>query len=104
MKTHAEKTIHRDKITARKVQKDNMQLLAALPDSLNAWITQYLQLAVIGVRSQAVTQKIALQLARFLAYFEQAYGHDRISTCLNCKRQEQSAPRGHAKIWGTLSA
>jgi hypothetical protein len=39
------------------VQFDNTQLLAPLPDSLDAWITQYLQLAVIGVRSPAVTQK-----------------------------------------------
>ena len=60
--------------TARKVQDDHTRLLAALPDSLEAWITQYIQLAVTGVRSSAVTQKIALHLARFLEYFQQAYG------------------------------
>src|SRR5258708_4189385 len=52
-----------DKFTARKVQDDHIRLLAALPDSLEAWITQYIQLAVTGVRSSAVTQKIALHLA-----------------------------------------
>jgi len=64
MKTPAEKIRYLDKFTARKVQDDNRQLLASLPDSLGAWITQY------------------LHLARFLEYFQRAYGHDRISTCL----------------------
>src|SRR6266516_4904625 len=82
MKTAAEKVQYLDKFTARKVQDDKIQLLATLPDSLDAWITQYLHLAVIGVRSPAVTQKIALHLSRFLDYFRTAYGHDRISTCL----------------------
>jgi hypothetical protein len=71
-----------DKFTARKVQDDHTRLLAALPDSLEAWITQYIQFAVTGVRSSVVTQKIALHLDRFLEYFRAAYGHDRISTCL----------------------
>ena len=82
MKTSTEKIRYLDKFTARKVQDGNIYLLTTLPDSLDAWITQYLQLAVIGVRSPAVMQKIALQLARFLEYFRAAYGHDRISTCL----------------------
>ncbi len=50
MKTSAEKIRYLDKFIARKVQYDNARLLAGLPDSLDAWITQYLQLAVIGVR------------------------------------------------------
>src|SRR6266516_2675259 len=82
MKTAAEKVQYLDKFTARKVQDDKIQLLATLPDSLDAWITQYLHLAVIGVRSPVVTQKIALHLSRFLDSFRAAYGHDRISTCL----------------------
>jgi hypothetical protein len=53
-----------------------------IPDSLESWIDGYLQLAVEGIRSEAVAQKIALHLRRFLNFFVEAYGHDRISTCL----------------------
>jgi integrase len=53
-----------------------------VPDSLAAWATRYLALAVVGVRSSAVTQKIALHLDRFVAFFIESYGHDRIATCL----------------------
>jgi len=53
-----------------------------LPDSLAAWSARYLTLAVIGVRSPAVTQKIALHLDRFVGFFVESYGHDRITTCL----------------------
>ena len=52
------------------------------PDSLESWINSYLQLAVEGIRSETVAQKIALHLRRFLSFFVEAYGHDRISTCL----------------------
>lgn len=71
----AETRHYLNKFTARKVHDDH-------PDSLQAWMSQYLQLVVTGVRSAAVAQKIALHLARFLEYFQEAYGHDRISTCL----------------------
>ncbi len=54
----------------------------AVPDSLQAWIHHYLTLAVTGVRSDAVTEKIILHLQRFHAVFTHAYGHDRISICL----------------------
>jgi integrase len=57
-------------------------LPADVPDSLAAWATRYLALAVVGVRSEAVTQKIALHLDRFVGFFIESYGHDRISTCL----------------------
>ena len=53
-----------------------------LPDSLAAWITHYHQLAVVGVRSQTVSDKILLHLQRFTTFFQDRYGHDRISTCL----------------------
>src|SRR5215207_381113 len=68
--------------TARKVQAVPGGLPDDVPDSLAAWATRYLALAVVGVRSSAVTQKIALHLDRFLAFFIASYGHDRISTCL----------------------
>lgn len=57
-------------------------LAQSVPDSLSSWIQQYLQLAVQGVRSDEVAQKIALHLQRFTAFFEQSYGHERISVCL----------------------
>lgn len=55
----------------------------AVPDSLQAWITRYLTLAVTGVRSDAVTEKLTLHLQRFQTLFSHMYGHDRISTCLH---------------------
>jgi integrase len=68
--------------TARKVQAVPGGLPADVPDSLAAWETRYLALAVVGVRSPAVTQKIALHLDRFVGFFHASYGHDRIGTCL----------------------
>lgn len=57
---------------------------SALPtaDSLVSWFAAYQHLAVTGVRSPAVAQKIALHLDRFCTFFREGYGHDRISTCL----------------------
>jgi integrase len=51
-------------------------------DRLDAWFRHYHQLAVLGVRSSAVAQKIILHLARFQAFFVERYGHDRLTTCL----------------------
>lgn len=53
-----------------------------LPDSLQAWMDAYLRMAVQGVRSEAVTHKIALHLRRFQQFFEARYGQERISSCL----------------------
>ncbi len=52
------------------------------PDSLRARMDLYQQVAVQGVRSEAVARKIALHLDRFLRHFENTYSHDRISTCV----------------------
>src|SRR5215216_5462675 len=68
--------------TARKVQAIPGGLPADVPDSLAAWATRYLALAVVGVRSPAVTHKVALHLDRVVGFFIESYGHDRISTCL----------------------
>src|SRR5215208_4511404 len=73
---------HLPNFTARKVRAVPGGLPADVPDSLAAWATRYLALAVVGVRSPAVTQKIALHLDRFVTSFIEGYGHDRISTCL----------------------
>jgi hypothetical protein len=68
--------------TARKVQAIPVGLLGDVPDSLAAWATRYLALAVVGVRSEEVTKKIALHLDRFVGFFLESYDHDRISACL----------------------
>ncbi len=71
-----------DKFTIRKVRDALDRELASIPDSLEAWIAGYLHFAIAGVRSEAVSQKTALHLRRFLDFFVEAYGHDRISTCV----------------------
>ena len=53
-----------------------------LPDSLVAWMDYYLQVAVQGVRSEAVTSKIQLHLQRFQQFFEQRYGQEQINSCV----------------------
>ncbi len=52
------------------------------PDSLTYWLERYRQLAVKPARAEAVARKIGLHLDRFLAFFQQSYGHDRVSTCV----------------------
>jgi hypothetical protein len=52
------------------------------PDTLTVWVDRYQRFAVAGVRSPAVARKITLQLGRFLQFFRDAYGHDRLSACL----------------------
>src|SRR5689334_4542185 len=71
-----------DTFTSRKVEEGVRPLVGETPDSLAAWIERYLLLAVHGVRAEAVAEKIALHLERFIACFTQAYGHDRNSTVL----------------------
>ena len=74
-----------NQFNSRKVTtSDNAQKrpLIDVPDSLHSWMEKYVQLAVAGVRSQEVTNKIMLHLGRFLKYFTDCYGHDRISACL----------------------
>lgn len=53
-----------------------------ISDNFVAWIEQYQQLVVRGVRSDAVAHKIELHLQRFSQFFQESYGHDRISICL----------------------
>ncbi len=68
--------------TSRKVTGLADALHDAVPDALSAWMTRYLTFAVVGVRSPAVAAKIALHLDRFIPFFSERYGHDRISTLL----------------------
>ena len=70
------------KTTTKKDFGIPLAVLAAVPDSLVAWQARYLQLAVSGVCSPAVYDKIALHLARFHEFVSASYGHDRLSTVL----------------------
>ncbi len=65
--------------TSRKGGARGRTLTHDVPDSLAAWSEHYLALAVRGVRSAGVTDKITLHLARFGTFFLQQYGHDRLS-------------------------
>lgn len=56
--------------------------VATIPDRMEVWIDRYQAFAVEGVRSVVVATKIALHLGRFRDFFEDAYGHDRLSVCL----------------------
>lgn len=55
---------------------------AVAVDSFAAWVGRYLALAVAGVRSAEIESKIELHLGRFRDFFQNAYGHDRLSTLL----------------------
>src|SRR3954471_10048616 len=68
--------------TSRKVERVSHRLVWTAPDSLTAWIERYLALAVVGVRSEEVAKKITLHLERFAAFYQEGYGHERISTVL----------------------
>ncbi len=72
-----------------------------IPDSLGAWTDIYRRLALNGVRSETVIRKISLHLERFIAYFEDAYGHDRISQML---RRDVLQWRAHLEDSGLAHA
>ncbi len=70
------------KLTTGKVVELVPPPVVDVVDGLSAWIARYLTFAVVGVRSEAVARKIALHLERFASSYTEAYGHERISTCL----------------------
>src|SRR5215210_2491761 len=74
--------VYLEEFTSQKVERPALLPVAEVPDSLAAWMVRYLTLAVVGVRSDGVTRKIALHLQRFASFYKDAYGHERISTCL----------------------
>lgn len=61
-------------VSSRKV----VDLSRAVGDSLDQWTTDYLDLAVTGVRSPEVARKIAVHLRRFSDWFAAGYGHRRL--------------------------
>ena len=69
-------------LVARKNHNAIQQQIAALPDSFSAWIECYLALLVRGIRSRDIEQKIELHLRRFAEFFQDRYGHERLSLCL----------------------
>ncbi len=74
--------VYLEKFTTQKVMGAGETRVSEMPDSLAAWIERYRSLAITGVRSAGVTDKITLHLARFVAFFVATYGHDRLTTCL----------------------
>ncbi len=68
--------------TSRKVTTVEEPVMSGVPEGLEGWIDRYLALAVTGVRSTGVADKITLHLARFVTFFRQMYGHDRLSACV----------------------
>lgn len=71
--------VYLQKFTSRK-DEDLERELSDTSDGLSSWVGRYLELAVVEVRSQTVAEKAALHLGRFIAYFEETYGHDRVSS------------------------
>lgn len=80
-KSMAHEALDPGKFTTQKVE-GAIAGVADPPDLLAAFMAHYLRLAVTGVRSDAVADKIALHLQRFLTFFHERHGHDRISACL----------------------
>src|SRR5215207_10454350 len=78
-------TPHLAEITSRKVEGAVVPFVASALDAietLSGWITRYLTLAVVGVRSEEVSDKIALHLERFNSFYRDAYGHERVRNIL----------------------
>ncbi len=72
-----EGVVYLGKFTSRKMKEPLGRSDGHLDDGLAAWVSSYLELAVVGVRSATVAEKAALHLGRFVEFFEGSYGHDR---------------------------
>lgn len=73
-----ESVVYLEKFTSRK-DKRREAGLSKTPNSISSWVGRYLELVVVGVRSKTVAEKAALHLGRFVGFFEDSYGHERIS-------------------------
>ena len=91
---HREGVVHLERFTSRKNKRSDPRL-SETPDSLRGWVGRYLELAVVGVRSETVAEKAALHLGRFAEFFAEAYGQERISTVV--RRDVQSWQRSLAE-------
>lgn len=90
-----EGVVYLAKFTSQKNIRFRDTGLDDLPNSLSAWVGRYLELAVVGVRSETVAEKAALHLGRLVEFFAEAYGHERISTVV--RRDVQSWQRSLAE-------
>jgi hypothetical protein len=61
---------------------DQRRLPSRKVDAVSAWAARYEELALTGVRSREVTERIALHLDRFAEYLSATYGHERLATVL----------------------
>jgi site-specific recombinase XerD len=59
---------------------DRRRLPSRKNGTVLAWAACYEELALTGVRSREVTERIGLHLQRFAAYLSGTYGHDRLET------------------------
>ncbi len=78
-KSRREGVVYLEKFTSRKDKGSHDAGLGGRDEGLEAWVGRYLELAVVGVRSRTVAEKAALHLGRFVGFFRDAYGHDRVS-------------------------
>jgi integrase len=91
-----EGVVYLEKFTSRKDSHSDPRL-SETPDSLQDWVGRYLELAVVGIRSRTVAEKAALHLGRFVSFFEEAYGHDRITAVV---RRDVQAWQRSLVDWG----
>src|SRR5215211_5786765 len=83
--TSTTSTPHLVEFTSRKVEGAVVPFAGGPPDAvetLAGWVPRYLTLAVVGVRSEEVADKIALHLQRFATFYKEAYGHERVRNVL----------------------
>jgi site-specific recombinase XerD len=57
---------------------DQRRLPSRKDTAVSTWVARYEELALTGVRSREVTERIALHLRRFAAYLTASYGHERL--------------------------
>src|SRR5918994_345372 len=78
-------TPHLAEFTSRKAEGSVVPFAGVAPEAvetLSGWVTRYLTLAVVGVRSEEVADKIALHLERFATFYKEGYGHERVRNVL----------------------
>jgi len=59
---------------------DRRRLPSRKAITVSAWAASYEDLALSGVRSREVTERIALHLRRFSEYLSETYGHERLAS------------------------
>lgn len=102
-KNAPKKVVYLENFTSQKVNSRPSASIS-IRDTLLAWMERYQQLAIAGVRSPNVTQKIRLHLHRFHEYFLSSYGHDRISALLRRDVQAwQTALKGQGLAPSTIN-